>query len=63
MYDDIIMIYVVLIMTKVSFKKQWSGETDIDLAVDETGLWVIYATMENALDIVISKLDPENLEV
>uniref|UniRef100_H2YGC2 Olfactomedin-like domain-containing protein n=1 Tax=Ciona savignyi TaxID=51511 RepID=H2YGC2_CIOSA len=42
---------------------QWSGWTDIDFALDETGLWVIYATMENAMDIVISKLDPDNLEV
>nr|XP_002123371.1 noelin-2-like isoform X1 [Ciona intestinalis] len=42
---------------------QWSGSTDFDFAIDESGLWIIYATMENAMDIVISKLDPESLEV
>ena len=42
---------------------QWAGSTDIDFAVDELGLWVIYATLENSLDIVVSKLDEETLEV
>ena len=27
------------------------------MAYDETGLWIIYATLQNSLDIVISKLD------
>ena len=32
--------------------------TDIDLAVDEYGLWAIYATESNEGKIVISQLDP-----
>ena len=36
---------------------QWAGSTDFDMAYDETGLWIIYATLQNSLDIVISKLD------
>lgn len=42
---------------------QWAGSTDIDFAVDELGLWVIYATLENSLDFVVSKLDPDTLEI
>lgn len=42
---------------------QWSGSTDIDLSVDETGMWAIYATMDNTLDIVLSKINPETLDV
>ena len=42
---------------------QWAGSTDIDFSVDELGLWVIYATLENSLDIVVSLLDPDSLEV
>ncbi|KAM8839317.1 myocilin-like [Synchiropus picturatus] len=41
----------------------WGGYTDIDLAVDEQGLWAIYSTSKAKGAIVISKLDPENLEV
>ncbi|KAJ0059123.1 hypothetical protein NL108_008543 [Boleophthalmus pectinirostris] len=41
----------------------WGGRTDIDLAVDEQGLWAIYSTDEAKGAIVISKLDPESLEV
>ena len=37
--------------------------TDIDLAVDEKGLWAIYATEENNGKIVVSRLDPESLEI
>ncbi|KAK6479956.1 olfactomedin [Huso huso] len=39
------------------------GTTDIDLSVDETGLWAIYATEENYGNIVISKLDSSTLAV
>lgn len=41
----------------------WGGYTDIDLAVDEQGLWVIYSTSKARGAIVISQLDPENMEV
>ncbi|NWX65562.1 MYOC protein, partial [Promerops cafer] len=41
----------------------WGGYTDIDLAVDETGLWVIYSTDKARGAIVLSKLDPETLEI
>ncbi|XP_076152167.1 myocilin-like isoform X1 [Alosa pseudoharengus] len=41
----------------------WGGYTDIDLAVDERGLWAIYSTSKAKGAIVIAKLDPESLEV
>ena len=37
--------------------------TDIDLAVDEYGLWAIYATESNEGKIVISQLDPNTLKI
>ncbi|XP_004626968.1 myocilin [Octodon degus] len=45
------------------FPYSWGGYTDIDLAVDETGLWVIYSTEEAKGAIVLSQLNPENLEL
>ncbi|XP_030150066.1 noelin isoform X2 [Lynx canadensis] len=41
----------------------WGGHSDIDLMVDENGLWAVYATNQNAGNIVISKLDPVSLQV
>ncbi|KFQ36402.1 Myocilin, partial [Merops nubicus] len=41
----------------------WGGYTDIDLAVDEKGLWVIYSTEKARGAIVLSKLNPETLEI
>ncbi|XP_042193613.1 noelin isoform X2 [Callorhinchus milii] len=41
----------------------WGGHSDIDLMVDESGLWAVYATNQNAGNIVISKLDLTTLEV
>lgn len=41
----------------------WGGYTDIDLAVDEKGLWAIYSTEKARGAIIISQLDPENLKV
>ncbi|XP_063075605.1 adhesion G protein-coupled receptor L2-like isoform X2 [Engraulis encrasicolus] len=40
---------------------RWGGKTDIDLAVDEHGLWVIYATEQNNGRIVLSQLNPYTL--
>ncbi|XP_008846728.1 myocilin [Nannospalax galili] len=45
------------------FPYAWGGYTDIDLAIDESGLWVIYSTEEAKGAIVLSKLNPENLEL
>ncbi|XP_006887487.1 PREDICTED: myocilin [Elephantulus edwardii] len=45
------------------FPYSWGGYTDIDLAVDESGLWVIYSTEAAKGAIVLSKLNPETLEV
>ncbi|KAA0719794.1 Noelin Neuronal olfactomedin-related ER localized protein [Triplophysa tibetana] len=39
----------------------WGGHSDIDLMVDESGLWAVYATNQNAGNIVISKLHPMTL--
>ncbi|XP_068130621.1 adhesion G protein-coupled receptor L1 isoform X3 [Hyperolius riggenbachi] len=40
---------------------RWGGKTDIDLAVDENGLWVIYATETNSGRLVITQLNPYTL--
>ncbi|XP_056277407.1 adhesion G protein-coupled receptor L2-like isoform X4 [Pseudoliparis swirei] len=40
---------------------RWGGKTDIDLAVDERGLWVIYATEQNNGRMVLSQLNPYTL--
>ncbi|GFS23878.1 noelin [Elysia marginata] len=41
-----------------------SGEnTDIDLAVDELGVWAIYATNDSAGKIVITKIDHKHMEL
>ncbi|KAJ3599914.1 hypothetical protein NHX12_033868 [Muraenolepis orangiensis] len=45
------------------FPYSWGGYTDIDLAVDESGLWAIYSTSKAKGAIVISRLDPDSLEV
>ncbi|KAK9979581.1 hypothetical protein ABG768_013003 [Culter alburnus] len=41
----------------------WGGFSDIDLMADELGLWAIYATNQNAGNIVISQLDPLTIQV
>ncbi|XP_072504736.1 myocilin [Notamacropus eugenii] len=45
------------------FPYSWGGYTDIDLAVDETGLWVIYSTEEAKGAIILSKMNPDTLEL
>ncbi|XP_061620303.1 adhesion G protein-coupled receptor L3-like isoform X7 [Phyllopteryx taeniolatus] len=42
---------------------RWGGKSDIDLAVDENGLWVIYATEQNNGRVVISQLNPYTLRM
>ncbi|KAK5919840.1 hypothetical protein CgunFtcFv8_023703 [Champsocephalus gunnari] len=39
------------------------GFSDIDLMADELGLWAVYATNQNAGNIVISKLNPDTLQI
>ncbi|XP_030630681.1 myocilin-like [Chanos chanos] len=41
----------------------WGGYTDIDLAVDEEGLWAIYSTSKAKGAIVIAKINPDTLQV
>jgi hypothetical protein len=41
-----------------TYAYQWGGYSDIDFAVDELGLWVIYATSANAGRMVVSHIDP-----
>ncbi|CAH2311624.1 noelin-3 isoform X1 [Pelobates cultripes] len=41
----------------------WGGHSDIDLMADEFGLWAVYATNQNAGNIVISQLRQDTLEV
>ncbi|XP_019717901.1 adhesion G protein-coupled receptor L3 isoform X8 [Hippocampus comes] len=42
---------------------RWGGKSDIDLAVDENGLWVIYATEQNNGRVVVSQLNPYTLRI
>ncbi|CAJ1060086.1 myocilin [Xyrichtys novacula] len=45
------------------FPYSWGGYTDIDLSVDEQGLWAVYSTNKAKGAIVISQLDPHSLQV
>ncbi|TNN65142.1 Noelin-3 [Liparis tanakae] len=41
----------------------WGGYSDIDVMADELGMWVVYATNQNAGNVVISQIDPDTLHV
>ena len=41
----------------------WGGYSDIDFAVDEYGLWVIYATSANSSKVVVSRLETQPLNL
>lgn len=45
------------------FPYSWGGYTDIDLSVDQQGLWAVYSSSKAKGAIVISQLDPNSLEV
>ncbi|XP_039628827.1 noelin-2a isoform X2 [Polypterus senegalus] len=46
-----------------TFPYSWGGFSDIDLMTDENGLWAVYTTNQNAGNIVISRLEPQTLEI
>ncbi|NWV19279.1 NOE2 protein, partial [Origma solitaria] len=46
-----------------TFPYSWGGFSDIDFMVDESGLWAVYASIQNAGNIVLSRLDPRSLQV
>ncbi|NXB79353.1 NOE2 protein, partial [Donacobius atricapilla] len=46
-----------------TFPYSWGGFSDIDFMADESGLWAVYATNQNAGNIVLSRVDPRTLEV
>ncbi|XP_034771823.2 noelin-2 isoform X1 [Acipenser ruthenus] len=46
-----------------TFPYSWGGFSDIDLMADENGLWAVYTTNQNAGNIVISRLEPQTLEI
>ncbi|CAL8240370.1 noelin-3a [Gadus morhua] len=41
----------------------WGGFSDIDVMADELGMWAVYATNQNAGNIVVSQIDPDTLHV
>ncbi|KAK6189879.1 hypothetical protein SNE40_001854 [Patella caerulea] len=46
-----------------TYPYQFGGYSDIDLAVDELGLWVVYAMPDSAGKMMISKLNADNLMI
>jgi hypothetical protein len=49
--------------THNTYHYQWGGYSDIDLAVDENGLWVLYATLTNGGRMVISRIDESSFTI
>jgi len=46
-----------------TYPYQWGGYSDIDFAVDENGLWVLYATAANSGRMVISSIDVDSFSL
>ncbi|XP_037115623.1 noelin-like [Syngnathus acus] len=46
-----------------TYHYSWGGHSDIDLMVDEGGLWAVYATDRDAGNMALSRLDPDSLRV
>ncbi|CAH1274403.1 OLFM3 [Branchiostoma lanceolatum] len=46
-----------------SYSYSWGGSTDIDFAVDEYGLYVIYGTLQNRGNMVVSQINPQDLSI
>ena len=46
-----------------AYPYSWDGHTDIDLAVDEEGLWVIYTNVSMSGRLIMSRIDGETLSV
>ena len=47
----------------MTFHYSSGADTDIDFAVDEKGLWVIFATEENEGNIVVGKIDTDTFTI
>lgn len=52
-----------MLVSTTFYPYTWGGFSDIDLMADEIGLWAVYATNQNAGNIVISQLNQDTLEV
>ncbi|XP_078692876.1 uncharacterized protein LOC144922725 [Branchiostoma floridae x Branchiostoma belcheri] len=46
-----------------AYSYSWGGSTDIDFAVDEFGLYVIYGTRQNRGNMVVSQINPQDLSI
>ncbi|XP_028909239.1 noelin-2 isoform X2 [Ornithorhynchus anatinus] len=46
-----------------TFPYSWGGFSDLDLMVDEGGLWAVHTSTRDAGNLVVSRLDPETLAV
>ncbi|XP_026102982.1 noelin-2-like isoform X1 [Carassius auratus] len=46
-----------------TFPYSWGGSSDIDLMADEMGLWAVYSSIGRGGNMLLSRLDPDSLEV